>query len=158
MQPNFVANWQRRGGLYERRLGWDRARHMNPFATILRELRILAFGSDCMPLGPLYGIYGAMTHPLEEERLSFSEALQCYTHHSAYSAFMEKKLGIISTGYEASFIVLSLKEHEPPPKAVRASRVEMAVFRGEPNHFSKNASNIAKRIISLRRAQKKRQA
>ena len=30
----------------------------------------IAFGSDCMPLGPLYGLQGAVEHPLESERLA----------------------------------------------------------------------------------------
>ena len=129
MQPNFIANWQQRGGLYEHRLGWERARKMNPLKTILAKRGLIAFGSDNMPPGPLYGIYGAMVHPLENERLEFSEAVQCYTCHSAYSMFIEDKLGKLEEGYTASFIVLE-KMDISNPQRIREAKILRIFVRG----------------------------
>jgi len=129
MQPNFVANWQQRGGLYERRLGWDRAKNMNPFRTILEKRKILSFGSDCMPLDPLYGLYGAMTHPIEEEKLSFTDAVLSYTHGSAYSIFMENVLGKIAPGYDASFLILNIDQN-PSPDEVKKAKIVFICRRG----------------------------
>ncbi|MCR8432634.1 MAG: amidohydrolase [Candidatus Korarchaeota archaeon] len=130
MQPNFIANWQQRGGLYEQRLGWERAKRMNPLATILAKAGLIAFGSDNMPSDPLYGIYGAMTHPIESERLRFAEAVQCYTTHAAYSIFAENKLGELREGYVASFLALeSVDIHNP--KEVRNARIQQLFVRGK---------------------------
>ncbi len=106
MQPNFTANWQQRGGLYERRLGWERAKKMNPYKQIYESGVIMAFGSDNMPFDPLYGIYGAMSHPLVEERLTFEEAVKAYTYYSAVANNSEKYRGSISPGKEADIVML----------------------------------------------------
>ncbi|MHA1576208.1 MAG: amidohydrolase, partial [Candidatus Thorarchaeota archaeon] len=79
MQPNFVAEWQMEGGLYDDRLGPERAALMNNFRVALDNGARICFGSDGMPLGPLYGIYAASTHPNPRVRLSVDEALRCYT-------------------------------------------------------------------------------
>jgi hypothetical protein len=39
----------------------------------------MAFGSDCMPLGPLFGLQSAMHHPLAVERLDAATALSLYS-------------------------------------------------------------------------------
>lgn len=123
MQPNFIANWQQPGGLYDRRLGWNRAVNMNPLKSIIDKRKIIAFGSDNMPLGPLYGIYGALTHPKESERLSLIEALRCYTIYSAQS------LGLDSFGLEpnklASFVVIEKNIFDLPPKEIPRASVKL---------------------------------
>ncbi len=123
MQPNFIANWQGRGGLYERRLGWDRAKRMNPLKSILEKRGIIAFGSDCMPVGPLYGIYGAMSHPLDDEKLNFRESIYSYTYGAAYSIFLENKYGKMDVGYNASFVVISIDPRSISPENIRSAKV-----------------------------------
>ncbi len=137
MQPNFIANWQIRGGLYERRLGWDRAKSMNPLKTIFDSFGLISFGSDCMPLDPFYGIYGALIHPLEHERLSFEEAVICYTYGSAYSFFCENRLGKIDEGYDASFGVYNLPRDKLSPELIRSAKPLFMFIRGEKIHTSK---------------------
>ena len=107
MQPNFIAQWQMPGGMYERRLGKDRWKLMNPIGKIMRNQIIVAFGSDCMPFGPLYGIWGAVNHPIEENRISIMDAIKAYTFNSAYAAHMEDVAGDINTGYVGNLIALS---------------------------------------------------
>ena len=105
MQPNFVIRWQMPGGFYERTLG-ARYTKMNPFGSLLRNRAKVIFGSDCMPLGPLYGIQGAIAHPSEEERLTVAEAFSLYTEAGAYATFEEKKKGKIEPGYFADLVIL----------------------------------------------------
>ncbi len=107
MQPNFVARWQQRDGLYEKRLGRERAKRMNPFGSVLRAGVPLAFGSDGMPFSPIYGIFGALTHPEPSERLSLLQALLAYTQGSAFACGIESQVGTIATGKLADLIVLS---------------------------------------------------
>jgi len=106
MQPNFVKRWQHAGGLYEKRFG-ARGKGLNPHGSVLRAGVVLAFGSDCMPMGPLYGIDGAMTHPLAEERLSFEEALRAYTWGSAYAGRIESVTGTLEAGKRGDVVILS---------------------------------------------------
>ncbi|MBM3316594.1 MAG: amidohydrolase family protein, partial [Candidatus Eisenbacteria bacterium] len=75
MQPNFVARWGGAGGLYERALGPDRWRAMNPWRSALAAGLPVVFGSDGMPMDPAIGLVGATTHPQPEQRLSPAEAL-----------------------------------------------------------------------------------
>lgn len=112
MQPNFVARWQQKNGLYESRLGWERAKKMNPFGSVLKANIPLAFGSDGMPFGPIYGILGALTHPDPNERLSLRQALLAYTYGSALACGIESQVGKIAPGKLADFIVLSFMPEE----------------------------------------------
>ena len=106
MQPNFVARWSHPGGLYERRLGPERVRRNNPYRQILHRGARLAFGSDGMPYGPLYGIGGAVGAPFPEQRLGWAEALRCYTANGAFASFEESEKGSLAPGRLADFVVL----------------------------------------------------
>jgi len=115
MQPNFVRRWQNPGGMYEQYLG-KRYREMNCFKKLLDSGIKVIFGSDCMPLGPLYGIQGALEHPFSCGRLSTCAAFRAYTKDGAYATFDENKKGTIDTNKLADLVVLDknpLKEKEP---------------------------------------------
>jgi predicted amidohydrolase YtcJ len=109
-QPNFISMWGLPGGLYEKRLGLERWKRMNPLSEFLRASIPLVFGSDGMPPGPLYGIHSAVNHPVETSRLSPMEALACYTRAGAYSSFEEGSKGTVRPGKLADLVVLS---HDP---------------------------------------------
>ncbi len=106
MQPNFVRRWQMPGGMYERYFA-KRYRTMNCFKALLNAGIKVVFGSDCMPLGPLYGIRGAVEHPSPRERLTPLEALKMYTREAAYATFEENNKGTIRTGKYADLVVLN---------------------------------------------------
>ena len=128
MQPNFVRRWQNPGGLYEKILG-PRYKGMNRFRSLLfRRVRLL-FGSDCMPLGPLYGLQGAISHPSEEERLSTAQALRMYTESGAFATFEEKKKGKLQQGYLADLVVLNRNPLER--KNLAALKIQMVIVGGE---------------------------
>ncbi|NPA79708.1 MAG: amidohydrolase family protein [Thermotogae bacterium] len=78
VQPNFTRRWGRLGGLYHKVIG-DAIYWHNRFRTMENLGVRYAFSSDNMPPGPIYGISGALRHPVREERLSLAEALYRYT-------------------------------------------------------------------------------
>jgi predicted amidohydrolase YtcJ len=129
MQPNFVANWQGEDGLYEQALGPERARSMNPFASVLGHDVPLAFSSDGMPYGPLGGIQGAIHHPNPEERLTVDEALGTYTQGAAYALGQELQVGQLAAGGLGDAIVLS----EDPREAASLDdvHVEATILGGQ---------------------------
>ncbi|MEM3185076.1 MAG: amidohydrolase [Conexivisphaerales archaeon] len=104
-QPNFLQ-WSLPGGLYERRLGRYWLENNNPYRKILDSGIHLAFGSDCMPFGPLYGIKLATSSPFQKQRISAEEAITCYTYEGAYLLGMEQ-IGKLEKGYYADIVILS---------------------------------------------------
>ena len=65
VQPAFDATWGRPGGLYEQRLGHERAALMNPFRTLLDRGVEVGVGSDApiTALDPMRGTRGPRTPP-----------------------------------------------------------------------------------------------
>lgn len=103
-QPNFLQ-WSNSGGLYESTLGATWFGKDNPFRMILDEGKHLAFGSDCMPIGPNYGIGLAVNSPHNWQRISLLEAVRAYTEGGAFLLHREHSLGKIKEGYSADIVV-----------------------------------------------------
>ncbi|MUV87707.1 amidohydrolase family protein [Natronomonas sp. CBA1123] len=130
MQPNFLR-WAREGGLYERRLGAERTAESNRFADVLDAGVPLAFGSDCMPLDPLFGVQQAVTAPEEGQRLSVTEALEAYTSGAAYAGHDEDRFGTVEVGKRADFVVLEESPWAVDVDAIADIAVAMTVVDGE---------------------------
>lgn len=113
MQPNFLQ-WSEAGGLYEMRLGKRWARENNRLDTIREAGVPLAFGSDTMPFGPLYGIHNAVTASHDEQRLSVDDALEAYTRGGAYAEFAEDRKGTLEPGMLADAVILDRDPYEHP--------------------------------------------
>lgn len=128
MQPNFVVNWSGPGKLYRERLGPERDFGIDPHAPVLEHGIPLAFGSDGMPMGPLYGLRGAVSPPHEAQRIPVEEALRAYTTGAAFSLFAEDELGEIAPGKRADLVVLSADPRTTPLEEIR---VEMTFVGGE---------------------------
>ncbi len=111
VQPNFLK-WAAPGGLYERRLGAERGAATNRYRDLLDVGVPLAFGSDGMPLDPLYGVARAVDHPTEDQRLSVTEALRAYTRGSAYAGFDEGRIGTVAEGCRADLVALAASPWE----------------------------------------------
>ncbi|USZ67630.1 amidohydrolase [Halorussus salilacus] len=105
VQPNFLK-WAREGGLYDDRIGSERRERSNRFADLLEAGAPLAFGSDCMPLDPLFGVHQTVNAPEPRQRLSVTDALRAYTRGAAYAGSDEDRLGTVETGKKADFTVL----------------------------------------------------
>ncbi len=129
MQPNFLQ-WAAPGGLYEARLGKERARRINPHRWVLDAGGRLAFGSDCMPLGPLFGLQQVVNAPQPVQRLTLEEALRCYTQGGAYASFEEGLKGSLEVGKLADLVVLS-EDPFAEPGGLAEIQVEMTFIGGE---------------------------
>jgi len=130
MQPNFTGQWGCPGEMYEERFGQERMKTMNPLRWIVNSGITLAFGSDCMPFGPLYGIHWAVNAPFESQRLSVAEALRAYTMGGAFAGNAEHEVGSIEPGKLADLILLD----ENPflePAAIKDMKVQLTIFNGQ---------------------------
>jgi predicted amidohydrolase YtcJ len=132
-QPNFLK-WARTGGLYDRRLGVERSRSTNRFRDLLDAGAQLAFGSDCMPLGPLFGVEQAVTAPADGQRLSPTEALRAYTWGGAYAGFDEDRLGTAEPGKRADLVVLEASPWAVDPDDIGAIDVALTLVDGQVVH------------------------
>ncbi|MFQ6126541.1 MAG: amidohydrolase [Candidatus Heimdallarchaeota archaeon] len=136
MQPNFIGEWGQPDGMYEQRLGLDRLRLSNPYRKMLDEGIKVAFGSDCgycppWPFNPLYGIWSAVFHPIEESRISLEEAVKCYTLYGAYASFEEDIKGSIEPGKLADIAILSEDLSVIPPEQIKNVEVDLTMVGGK---------------------------
>jgi hypothetical protein len=129
VQPNF-HKWAREGGLYETRLGAARTRATNPFRTLLDAGVPLAFGSDTMPIGPLFGVRQAVTAPAPEQRLDVTEALRAYTFGAAYAGFDEDRMGTVERGKLADLVLLEASPWAVDPDEIADIDVAMTIVDG----------------------------
>jgi len=129
VQPNFLK-WAREGGLYESRLG-ERRREVMPFRDLLNAGVPLAFGSDCMPLDPLFGVQQAVTAPEPRQRLTVTEALRAYSRGGAYAAGAEAERGTVAVGKCADLVVLDESPWEVDPAAIADIDVTHTVVGGD---------------------------
>ena len=128
VQPNFLK-WAGEDGLYEARLGPARTAQTNRYRDMLDAGVRLAFGSDGMPMDPLYGVHCAVTAPADSQQLTVTEALRAYTAGAAYAGFDEDRLGTLERGRCADFVVL---EESPwaPAETICDIDVTMTVVDG----------------------------
>lgn len=135
-QPNFVHRWGLPNGMYDSRLGPHRAKQLNNFRRVLDAGIKVAFGSDCMPMDPIYGIYSATTHPYDSIRITIEEAIRLYTIDAAYASFDEKEKGSLIPGKLADFVVLSQNPFEIKPEELNDIKV-LATYVGGDCVFSR---------------------
>lgn len=129
MQPNFLK-WEYPGELYENRLGKEHYQKLNHFAVILEHGMKLNFGSDNMPLSPLFGIKMACSFPSSDIKIPLEEALKSYTINNAEALFMQSELGSISEGKYADFVILSKSIYEIPISEISDDLIEKTIVGG----------------------------
>lgn len=134
MQPNFVAEWGRPGGMYEDALGAQRTRAMNPLQSTRRANCGLFFGSDGMPTSALYGIASALTHPNPEERPDLDDAISLYTNAAARGLVANPAFGTLAPGCIADLVVLP--RDFSWTEASAASEVDLTFQGGRLTHRS----------------------
>jgi predicted amidohydrolase YtcJ len=133
-QPNFLYNLEAR---YESTLEGERLEHINPVASPLRHGVRLAFSSDNLPIGPMVGLYVAITRKGadgrvfgKDEAISRQEAIRLYTLEAARLAWDEKKKGSIEAGKFADLIVLDHDVLNAPAEQLLTTAVELTVLGG----------------------------
>lgn len=109
-QPNFTYTLE---GRYVDYLDGARLEHNNPLRSPMVHGIHVAISSDVLPIGPMVGLYSAVTRKgmsgrvfAEEERLTMMEALRAYTLFGAYLSFEENIKGSIEPGKLADLVVL----------------------------------------------------
>ena len=130
MQPNFLQ-WSGHERLYEIRLGSERDRRIDPHCWVVEQGMRLAFGSDGMPFGPLFGIHWAVNAPYESQRLSVEETICAYTLGAAYAGFSEDETGSLEVGKWSDLIVLSTDPYEITPERLAEINVLETYLAGQ---------------------------
>lgn len=128
-QPNFLE-WAGHGGMYQERLGESWLHKNNPYREILDRGLKLAFGSDSMPLGPMYGIHYAVNSEFAQQRITFDEAVRSYSEAGSYLIGAENWIGRIETGYSADFAVFNENDIEDKRK-LKEARPLMTIIQGK---------------------------
>jgi predicted amidohydrolase YtcJ len=135
-QPNFTYNLEDR---YVQTLDDWRVKHTNSVATPQKKFGLfVAFGSDNLPIGPMVGIYTAVTRKGmsgkvygAEEAVSIQEALRMYTANGPYLTFEEKTKGTLEKGKLADMIVLDKDPLTIPAEQLLNVKVDVTVINGK---------------------------
>lgn len=113
MQPIFDSYWGFPGGMYEQRLGVERAQRMNRLATIVSAGGRLTINSDApvTPMRPWSIVRAATEHFQQEERLSSRAAFNAATR-GGWRAMGADGVGVIEVGAPAHIAVWDTRDLE----------------------------------------------
>jgi len=128
----------------EARLGQERLNGAYAWQSILKAGGKLAFGSD-VPVesaDPFAGLATAMTREdaagqpfggwLPQERVTREQALAGFTTGAAYAAFAEGKVGSLTPGHRADFILIDVDPLLASPAELRKAVVKETWVGGRP--------------------------
>jgi predicted amidohydrolase YtcJ len=134
-QPNFTYTLE---GRYAANLDGDRLQHNNPLRTPMERGIFVALGSDILPIGPMVGLYAAVTRKGAsgqvygpEEKITMEEAIVAYTAKAAYLTREESIKGTLEPGKLADIIVLSDDLLVIDPEKILDVEVLMTVVGGK---------------------------
>ena len=133
-QPNFTYNLE---GRYVETLEGRRLATNNSITTPIRHGIYMAFGSDNLPIGPMVGLYAAVTRKGEsgkvygpEEAVGIKEAITMYTRNGAFLTREEQIKGTLEAGKLADMIVLPDDPLNLPPEKLLGLKVDMTIVGG----------------------------
>jgi predicted amidohydrolase YtcJ len=129
MQPLFDGYWGGPDSLYAQRLGAERARPMNAFASMNRAGVPLAFGSDTpvTPFAPWASVRAAAWHHTETERITVRAAFNAHTR-GGWRAARRDEGGVIAPGAPASIAVWDV----PGDLVVQTPDARVAAWSTDP--------------------------
>jgi hypothetical protein len=97
-----------------------------------------AFSADVLPIGPLVGLYAAVTRKGvsgkvwgADERVTIQDAIRAYTVNSAYINFDENIKGSLQPGMLADMVVMGDDLLTMPPDRIKDARVDMTIVGGK---------------------------
>lgn len=134
-QPNFTYNLE---GRYVETLEGNRLATNNSITTPVKKYGLfMAFGSDNLPIGPLVGLYAAVTRKGESgkvygpgEAVTMREALTMYTRNGAFLTREEKIKGTLEAGKLADMLVLPEDLLNMAPEKLLTLKVDMTIVNG----------------------------
>jgi predicted amidohydrolase YtcJ len=133
-QPNFTYNLE---GRYVETLEGKRLETNNSITTPIRHGIYMAFGSDNLPIGPMVGLYAAVTRKGEsgkvygaEEAVSIKDAITMYTRNGAFLTREEKIKGTLEGGKLADLIVLPADLLSISPDKFLGLKPDMTIVGG----------------------------
>jgi len=134
-QPNFTYNLE---GRYVETLEGKRLATNNALTTPIKKGIFMAFGSDNLPIGPMVGLYAAITRKGESgkvygpgEAVSIKDAVTMYTRSGAFLTREEKIKGTLEPGKLADMIVLPEDLLNVAPEKVLNMKVDMTIVGGK---------------------------
>lgn len=134
-QPNFTYTLE---GRYAENLDGWRLQHNNPIRSPMEHGITVAISSDILPIGPMVGIYAAVTRKGmtgtvygPDEAITMAEAIRGYTLLGAYLNFEEDVKGSLEPGKYADMIVLSDDLMTIDPERIMDVEVEKTWVAGE---------------------------
>jgi predicted amidohydrolase YtcJ len=134
-QPNFTYTLE--GRYVENLDGW-RLQHNNPIRSPMDHGITVAISSDILPIGPLVGLYAAVTRKGmtgsvygPDEAISMAEAIRGYTLLGAYLNFEEDTKGSLEPGKFADMIVLSDDLLTIDPEQIMDVLIEQTFVHGK---------------------------
>ena len=134
-QPNFTYTLE--GRYVENLDGW-RLQHNNPLRSPMEHGITVAISSDILPIGPMVGIYAAVTRRGmtgtiygPDEAISREEAIRAYTATGAFLNFEEAVKGSLEPGKFADMIVLSDDVLTVPEDQIMNIDVEQTYIAGK---------------------------
>jgi predicted amidohydrolase YtcJ len=129
VQPFFAEQFH---GMYEQRLGSERARRTHPYRWFLDAGVAAGGGSDSFvtPIRPIWGIHAAVNHFERVQRITPLEALTMFTSTSAYLGFEEHETGTLKIGKRGDVVVLSDDLLRVAPDTIKSVAVEMTISKG----------------------------
>lgn len=133
-QPNFTYNLE---GRYVDALEGTRLTKNNALQTPIKHGIFMAFGSDNLPIGPLVGLYAAVTRKGEsgkvfgpEEAVSMKDALTMYTRAGAFITREEHIKGSLEPGKLADMVVFPEDLLTISPEKLLTIKVDMTIVGG----------------------------
>ena len=133
-QPAFEDVWGAAGGLYESRLGPDRAAWTNPFRALADRGVGLAFGSDATSgsMAPWSSIEAAEHRRLDMHAITRLEAVSASTLGGRNAARQERFVGVVRAGMRAD---LAVWEGDPFEQSGQApGSAVLTLVRGRRTH------------------------
>ncbi len=128
-QPNFAGRWSGPGALNEQRLGPERLGRCNAYRTLMNNDIPVIFGSDCMPLDPIFGVKSAIFHPVLKQRLEPERVVRAYTQ-TWFKLLKNEKFGTIEDGKTADLLILNNDPFLIDEQEFEALKVVGTIFNG----------------------------
>ena len=141
-QPAFEARWGAPGGMYETRLGPDRAAWTNPLRALADRGIGLAFGSDTnvTPLVPWGAVHAAQHRRRSEHALTRLEAVSAHTVGGRHAAGQQHYVGVVRAGMRADLAVWAGDPYAADDP--RGATCVLTLLRGRVTHGSDAAPGI----------------